>query len=306
MQKSRPVDPIISVQGLSKRFRSIQAVRNLSFDVYRGDIYGFLGPNGSGKSTTIRMMLSLLRPDTGTIRIFGDLLHEDRRSILRNVGAFIEKPDFYEYLSAYRNLDILSRYSGIRAGHRRIMEVLGLLGLDARAHSRVGTYSKGMKQRLGIAQSLLHDPGLLILDEPASGLDPAGSRDVRDLIKYLNEEKKKTIMLSSHNLSEVEMVAGRVLIINEGKKIVEGEVGEMISSQSHMTGFRCDDPARAAELLQGSAFYNGPCEVKERDLFLTCSRDDIPGINKFLVDNGILIESINVEQNLEGYFLNMT
>jgi ABC-2 type transport system ATP-binding protein len=252
------------------------------------------------------MMLSLLRPDKGTIRIFGKLLQDERRGILRNTGAFVEKPDFYEYLSAYKNLDILSRYSGIRADHRRIMEVLGLLGLDARAHSRVRTYSKGMKQRLGIAQSLLHDPVLLILDEPASGLDPAGSRDVRDLIKYLNEEQGKTIMLSSHNLSEVEMVAERVLIINEGKKIVEGEVREMISQQSRMTRFSCDDPVRAAGLLRESRFKGGPYDVKDGGLYLKCSRDDIPEINEFLVNHGVRIESIRMEQSLEEYFLNMT
>ncbi|MFZ4521035.1 MAG: ABC transporter ATP-binding protein [Bacteroidales bacterium] len=213
----------IEVNGLVKQLGDIRAVDNLSFTVYRHDIYGFLGPNGSGKSTTIRMMLSLVKPDSGTIHILGMPLKGKRMEILARVGAFIEKPDFYDYLSAEKNLRLLSRYSGIKPSDSRIREVLELTGLESRGYSKVKTYSKGMKQRLGIAQALIHEPEVLILDEPASGLDPSGMRDIRDLIHFLNREKGITILLSSHNLQEIEQIANRVLIINHGKKVVETE-----------------------------------------------------------------------------------
>jgi ABC-type multidrug transport system ATPase subunit len=278
----------------------------LSAEVYRGDVYGLLGPNGSGKSTTIRMMLSLLRPDSGDIRIFNlDLVHH-RRRILKRIGAFIEKPDFYEYLSAYKNLEMLCLYSGGKPDRNRIMEVLELLGLHTRARSKVKTFSKGMKQRLGIAQSLLHDPELLILDEPASGLDPAGNRDIRELIRYLNKEKGKTIILSSHNLSEIELVAHRVLIIDKGKKLIEGNVPEMLSAQSYLSIIKSPKAKEAAEIMKKSHFECSPYEVRGDLLYLKCTRREMPEINKFLVNNGIDIESINMEQKLEEFFLHMT
>jgi ABC-2 type transport system ATP-binding protein len=306
MKQPSQADHIVSLYNLSKRFKDIQAVDKLSADVFRGDVYGLLGPNGSGKSTTIRMMLSLLRPDNGDIRIFNQDLDQYRKKILKNVGAFIEKPDFYEYLSAYKNLEILSIYSGCSPDRNKIMEILELLGLHDRAQSKVKTFSKGMKQRLGIAQSLLHDPELLILDEPASGLDPAGNRDIRDLIRYLNKDRGKTIILSSHNLIEIEVVAQRVLIIDKGKKIIEGHVEEMLSGQSYLSSIKTSKAKEAAEIMKNSHFDCSPYEVKGELLYMKCTRREIPEINKFLVHNGIEIESINMEQNLEEFFLHMT
>jgi ABC-2 type transport system ATP-binding protein len=186
------------------------------------------------------------------------------------------------------------------------MEILELLGLHDRAQSKVKTFSKGMKQRLGIAQSLLHDPELLILDEPASGLDPAGNRDIRDLIRYLNKDRGKTIILSSHNLIEIEVVAQRVLIIDKGKKIVEGHVEEMLSGQSYLSSIKTSKAKEAAEIMKNSHFDCSPYEVKGELLYMKCTRREIPEINKFLVHNGIEIESINMEQNLEEFFLHMT
>jgi ABC-2 type transport system ATP-binding protein len=284
----------------------IKAVDNLSLEVMRKDIYGFLGPNGSGKSTTIRMMLSLLFPDSGTIEIFGSLLGQNRKNILRNVGAFIEKPDFYEYLSAYKNLEILCVYSGIGKNRKKIMEILELVGLKDRASSKVNTFSKGMKQRLGIAQTLLNDPELLILDEPASGLDPSGNRDIRELIRYLNKDKGKTIILSSHNLAEIEMIANRMLIIKEGRKIIEGEVRDFLTEQIYKTTFIVDNRRKALELINESNIAIGPVAEFDRGLHIQCTRKVIPEINAFLVMGGIKVESIKVEQNLEDFFLNLT
>ncbi len=233
----KPVEKILSIRGLSKQFGDIQAVDNLDLDVYKGDIYGFLGPNGSGKSTSIRLILSLVRPDSGSIQIFGQPVKKFLPRILQRTGALVEKPDFYEYLSAYKNLAILMQYSGLKPDRKRIMEVLEIVGLQDRAKGKVKTYSKGMKQRLGIAQAMLHDPELLILDEPSSGLDPAGARDVRDLIVNLNKDHGKTIMLSSHHLLEIQQVANRMIIISEGRSVLEGSVQELIAGKNLETLF---------------------------------------------------------------------
>jgi ABC-type multidrug transport system ATPase subunit len=226
-----PAHIIIRIRGLSKRFGDIQAVDGLNLDVYAGDIYGFLGPNGSGKSTTIRMMLSLVKPDSGTIELFGLPLRGNRRTILKRTGALIEKPDLYDYLTAFKNLEILSTYAGDKVTARRILEVLAITGLEKRAHSRVKTFSKGMKQRLGIAQALVSDPELLILDEPTAGLDPQGVKDMRDLIATLNHDMHKTVLISSHQLHEIEQVANRMIIIDKGHAVVEGGVKELLKTR---------------------------------------------------------------------------
>ena len=237
MQRS----PLVEIRNLTKRFKSIIAVDNLSLSVFEQDIYGFLGPNGSGKSTTIRLILTLLRSNAGSIHVFGLPLNSNRNKILGRIGAFVEKPDFYENLSAFKNLEILATYSKIQVNQKKIDENLDLVGLLERSNSKVKTYSKGMKQRLGIAQALLHDPELLILDEPANGLDPSGMRDVRNLIRFLNQERNKTIILSSHNLQEIEMIANRMVIINQGKKIIEGEVAKLLKEHSYYAVFEVND-----------------------------------------------------------------
>ena len=177
-----PEENIIEIKNLSKSFKELKAVNNLSLNVFKGDVFGFLGPNGAGKSTTIRMLLSLINPTSGDIKIFGKPLKEKRLEILKKIGAIVEKPDFYSFLSAYKNLEILGRLSETDVSRKRIMELLELVGLEKRFKSKVKTFSHGMKQRLGIAQALLHDPELIILDEPTTGLDPQGMKEIRDLI----------------------------------------------------------------------------------------------------------------------------
>ena len=212
------METIIQVRGLVKHFKDVKAVDGLSFSVNKGEIYGFLGQNGAGKSTTIRMLLSLVEPTDGSIHVFGKELKGNKSSILRSTGAVIEKPDLYKYLSAIENLSIFARLSGKRLTDSEIKEKLGRVGLADRAHSKVKTFSQGMKQRLGIAVALVHDPELIILDEPANGLDPQGIAEIRNLILHLGRDLKKTVLVSSHLLSEVEQIADRLLIINKGKK----------------------------------------------------------------------------------------
>ncbi len=210
--------PIIKVTDLSKQFKDIKAVDGLSFTVDEGDVYGFLGQNGAGKSTTIRMLLTLIKPGSGEISIFGKNLKTHRSDILRNVGAIIEKPDMYKYLTAFENLSIFARISGIKPAKSFLLEQLKMVQLHERAHDKVHTFSQGMKQRLGIAVALVHNPQLIILDEPTNGLDPQGIADMRKLILQLSHQMGKTILVSSHLLSEIELVANRMLIIHKGKK----------------------------------------------------------------------------------------
>src|SRR6516162_6931899 len=170
---------VIQVTNLSKHYKNIKAVDALSFTVYEGDVYGFLGQNGAGKSTTIRMLLTLVQPTGGDIETFGLKLNAHRNEILRNIGAVIEKPDVYKYLSAYNNLKLFARMSGNHPTEKKLTEQLEMVGLKERAHDKVHTFSQGMKQRLGIAVALIHDPKLIILDEPTNGLDPQGIADIR-------------------------------------------------------------------------------------------------------------------------------
>jgi len=297
---------MIRVAGLSKKYKDIQAVDNLDLFVNTGDIYGLLGPNGSGKSTTIRMLLSLVFPDKGEINIFGLPIQSNRVQILQRIGALVEKPDFYEHLSAAKNLEMLSVYSKFPVDQKKIQETLDLVGIGDRAHSKVKTFSKGMKQRLGLAQALIHDPELLILDEPASGLDPSGVRDVRNLLMYLNKDLKKTIILSSHQLQEIEMMANRMIIINKGKKVVEGVVDKLLVDHSYYTSFKLDNIPESLELLKTSNFEINKIENDPKTIRIYCKRNLIPLINKYLVENQVMIHSIQVEQNLEDYFLTLT
>jgi len=215
--------PILTVSRLTKKFKTHTAVDDLSFTVEEGDVYGFLGQNGAGKSTTIRMLLSLVRPTEGEISLFGLDLKKERSRILRQTGAVIEKPDLYPYLSAYENLELFARLSGGRENKKEWMDLLELVGLSGREDDRVKTYSQGMKQRLGIAVALVHQPRLIILDEPVNGLDPQGIADVRNLILHLSRHLGKTVIVSSHLLHEIEQIATRLLIIDQGKKMVEGK-----------------------------------------------------------------------------------
>ena len=297
---------VIEVRGLTKDFKEIRAVDSLSVNVYRGDVFGFLGPNGAGKSTTIRMLLTLIRPKEGSIKIFGKSLKEDRNDILKDIGAIIENPAFYNYLSAYKNLEILSRMSGREISSNKIMESLETVGLTERSASKVKTYSHGMKQRLGIAQALLHDPELIILDEPTTGLDPQGMKEIRDLIIHLCKEENKTIFLSSHILSEVEQVANRMIIINKGKTVVEGKVQELLDSAEMKVTIEVDDVKVAGQLIKDSGWAEKLLTTNNNKMVFDIKTDEIALLNKYLVSNNISVSAIVPTRSLEEYFLKIT
>ena len=299
-------EKIIEIKGLTKKFKDVKAVDELSLNVNKGDIFGFLGPNGAGKSTTIRMLLTLIRPNEGTIKLFGKSLNEERALILRDVGAIVEKPDFYNYLSAFKNLEILGRISGREVPSKKIMEILETVGLKERRTSKVKTYSHGMKQRLGIAQALLHDPELIILDEPTTGLDPQGMKEIRDLIIHLRDEKNKTIFLSSHLLSEVEQIANRMIIINKGKTVVEGFVRDLLNSTELKVTIEVDKIDSAKQLISQSRWADKIESIKNNKLILNLPSQQIAELNKYFVENNISVSAVIPTRSLEEYFLKIT
>jgi ABC-type multidrug transport system ATPase subunit len=299
-------EKIIEIENLSKQFKEVKAVDGLNLTVYSGDVFGFLGPNGAGKSTTIRMLVSLITPTEGDIKLFGKSLKNERISILKNIGAIVEKPDFYGYLSAYKNLEILGRLSHTDVSKKRIMEVLEFVGLEKRYKSKVKTYSHGMKQRLGLAQALLHDPDLIILDEPTTGLDPQGMKEIRDLIIHLSKDEKKTIFLSSHILSEVEIVATRMIILNKGRKIVEGSVSELLNRDEMQVTVEVENDNQAEQIVKESKWAAKLNTSVNNKLIFTLVQNEIPELNKYLVEKGINVSALIPTRSLEGYFLDIT
>ncbi len=299
-------DQVIEVRGLTKKFKSLIAVNNLDLNVYRGDVFGFLGPNGAGKSTTIRMMLSLIKPTSGSINIFGLDINKNRDKIYGKIGAIVEKPDFYLYLSAYKNLEMLGKMSGGDTSKRKIMEMLELVGLSKRYKSKVKTFSHGMKQRLGLAQALLHDPELIILDEPTTGLDPQGMKEIRDLIIYLSKEKNKTIFLSSHILHEVELIASRMIIINKGTAQVEGTVEELLGSDKVSVSFEVEQIENAIAIIQDSQWQKSFKSSVKNEIAFNLTKNETAELNKFLIEKGISVSAVIPVRSLEDYFLKIT
>ena len=298
--------PIIEIKDLSKSFGSFKAVDNLSLTVNQGDIYGFLGPNGAGKSTTIRMMMSLIKPSSGYINIFGMPLSQNRISIARRIGAIVEKPDFYLYLTAAKNLEMLGKLSGADVSKKSIDAILDTVGLLDRASSKVKTFSYGMKQRLGIAQALLHNPDLIVLDEPTNGLDPVGVKEIRELILSLSKEQNKTIFLSSHILPEVELIATRMVIINKGCTVVEGNVQELLNEGLLKVNFTVDNPKQALDCLNTSRFHASTIVLTDNSITIETEQSFISDINSLLVANDIKVEGIQSTRSLEEYFLSIT
>ena len=298
-------EKIVEIKHLKKDFGKFHAVTDVSFDVYRGDVFGFLGPNGAGKSTTIRTMLSLIRPTSGDIKLFGKDLQSNRNYILGKIGCIVEKPDFYKYLSAEKNIELFARLSGVNVTKSKIHEIIDFVGLKGREKDKLSGFSHGMKQRLGIAQTLIHNPELIILDEPTTGLDPQGIIDIRNLILQLKNEQNKTILLSSHILSEIELIANRMVIINKGKSIVQGSVSELLNAQELIVSFSVDNIDKAKILLEQASMKEVIDKVEETNILLHISQEKIPVINKLFCDNDVNVFSIEAKRKLEDYFLKL-
>jgi ABC-2 type transport system ATP-binding protein len=294
---------IIKVQHLAKNFGSFQAVKDVSFTVNKGDVFGFLGPNGAGKSTTIRCMLSLIKADNGQIQLFGKDLQKNRNEILSKVGSIIEKPDFYRYLSAEKNLAIFARISGKDVSKKEIAEMLDFVGLNGRNRDKVGGFSHGMKQRLGIAQTLLHQPDLIVLDEPTTGLDPQGIVEIRNLILRLKSEQNKTVILSSHQLSEIELISNRMVIINKGQSIIEGDVKELLNAQEMVVQLEVNDVDKTIQVINASFAGASHKKINERIVEVNIEKQLVPSLNLILVQEGVEVHAMEPKRKLEDFFM---
>ena len=296
---------LIETSGLTRRFGKQLAVDDLNLEVPAAGVYGFLGPNGAGKTTAIRMLLGLIRPDAGSVRLFGEPLATHRRSLLRRVGALVESPSLYPHLTGRENLEVTRRLLG--APRDLIDRALETINLTRDAHRRVREYSLGMRQRLGLALALLNKPELLILDEPTNGLDPAGIHEMRDLIRRLPVELGVTIFLSSHLLSEVEQIASHIGIIHEGRLLFQGTFNELQARQQVHLELGVNQPERAIACLTAAGWI----VQRNADGLLTVAAStaaDAVRINNLLVvSEGLEVFHLATTQaSLEDIFLTLT
>lgn len=300
------METVLEIHELTKKYRGIAAVDGVTLSVKRGEIYGFLGMNGAGKTTTIRMMLSLARPDSGTVRMFGERLTPRNLSPLSRVGAIVEMPGFYENLTARENLEISARLAGL-PDKTAIEDALAAAGLADDDRKPARDFSLGMKQRLGIARAVMHHPELVILDEPANALDPAGIRDIRRLLVSLAKERNIAVFVSSHILAEIEQVADRVGVIHRGRLLEEISMDDLRKLNRTYAEFAVSDDAKAAMLVE-RAFGIDAIEVPESGvlrLFSGLGRE--AEINKVLVENGVGVSRISRSSvGLESWFLSLT
>ncbi len=299
-----PHGPVpLEVRGLVKRYGELTAVAGVDVTVNSGDVYGYLGPNGAGKTTSLRMMLGLIRPTAGTVRVFG---RDPIASVhaLEGVAGFVEAPTFYPYLTARRNLELLAAYDGHEA-KRRVGEALDAVELADRARDRVGGYSHGMRQRLGIAAALLRDPKLLLLDEPATGLDPAGMRDMRLLIRRLADQGI-TVVLSSHLLAEVEEVCNRVAIVRKGRIVYEGAIADLKRGAGTTYRLETTNDERALEVCRAQRGVSDVRVVHERISF-TADEAAVTELSQALIEAGALIKALAPQTvTLEDLFFSLT
>ena len=299
-------DTTIAIQthALSKRYGKNLAVKNLDLQVARGEIFGFLGPNGAGKSTTIRMVLGLIRPTAGHSEVLGRRSGSVASRERGRAGALVEGPAFYDYLSGRRNLEILAALSGGET-RQRIDETLDLVGLLGRDREPVRNYSHGMKQRLGLAQALLPRPELIVLDEPATGLDPEGMAEVRDLLLQLNRERGMTVFLSSHLLHEVEQICSDVGVIMEGNLVARGKVCDLLADSETVVTLRVGDIPAALSALD-ELTYVSEVEATPQAISLRCDEAALPDLNDFLVGRGIRVSALVPERmSLEELYLRL-
>ena len=299
------MEPIIRCEGVTRRFGSRTALDNVTLEVQPGRCFGFLGPNGAGKTTLIRCLLGLVRPTSGRITARGIDLAADTPRALARIGAIVEEPRFYGYLSGRQNLDFWAAYQGGEAA-TRVPALLDRVGLADRQRDKLSTYSLGMKQRLGVARALLSDPELLVLDEPTNGLDPDGVAEFRQLIRNLVEQDGRAVFLSSHLLNEVEKVCDDLAIVHRGRVVTRGTLAELIGAGDSTLRIDCDDPLRAQQVLIGATGIAGVSADSE-GLLVDLQIDDAParaGLNRLLVEAGVGISRLEPRrESLEERYL---
>lgn len=299
-------DSILEIKNVSKYYGKTKVVDNISFDVKKGEIFGFLGPNGAGKTTTIKMILGLLSIDEGNIKINGYDVKKDFEKAMEYIGGIVENPDMYGYMSAVDNLKLFAKIRNV--DYSEVYKSLKLVGLEKSMNQKVSKYSLGMKQRAGLALSLLHSPKILILDEPTNGLDPVGIKDLRDILKKLAKESNTSVLVSSHILSEMELMCDRVAVIDKGK-IVKVESLTQSENDGNVKTVQCvikvKQQEKAVNILKEK--LNKEAKIKDEKIYITANKGEISSIVKTLVLNDVDVEYSNEnEHTLEDLFFDVT
>ncbi len=296
---------ILEVRGLRKSFGTKKVINDVSFSVCQREVLGFIGPNGAGKTTTIRLLLGLIYPDQGTIKIGGYNIKSDFCKAIARVGAMVETPKFYPFLSGYQNLALTANlHPHIPKG--KIKEVLHIVGLAGRAKDKVKTYSQGMKQRLGIARALVNEPALVFLDEPMNGLDPQGMLDIKGLVNRLTFEYDMTFFITSHLLQEVENVCSQVAILQEGRLIAHGHIDDLLMKDSEVVEISTSKIPEAASSITGLHFVKSHHAVDEK-LYVEIEKGRSGQLNAYLLERKIDVQYlVPKKQTLEHYFFNLT
>ncbi|XZF76459.1 ABC transporter ATP-binding protein [Bacillus sp. AL-1R] len=299
------MNKVLKLEGVTKSIKGKVLVDQISFEVYEGEVFGFLGPNGAGKTTTIRMLVGLIKPTKGTIEIAGYPIKTHFKEAMRQIGCIVENPELYGYLTGWENLNQFARMLGIK-DDKKISDVVNLVKLTDRIHEKVKTYSLGMKQRLGIAQALLGSPKLLILDEPTNGLDPAGIRELREFIHMLVKEQNISVFISSHLLSEIEMICDRVGIINKGKMVRVSTVKELVQEAAERVEWRVSPIQKALDLLKKDSTIQ---DILVKDELILCRMSPLK-INEVIqqfVAGDIQVNGVKtMSETLEDLFMEMT
>ena len=296
---------IVKLNQVSKIIKGRKIIDSISFEVNRGEVFGFLGPNGAGKTTTIRMIVGLIGITEGDIEIAGKSIQKDFEGAVRHIGAIVENPEMYKFLTGWQNLIHYARMTkGVTK--EKIAEAVELVGLTERIHDKVKTYSLGMRQRLGLAQCLLHDPDVLILDEPTNGLDPAGIREIRDHVRMLAREKNMAVIVSSHLLSEMEMMCDRIGIIQKGKLVDVQHIQDFVQDTEKVFSFEITNRTKALQVIKAN-FAQIIVQQTDLGLSLAISKEQVPDIVKLFVENEISIFGIHeITKTLEERFLEVT
>ncbi len=296
---------MLEVKNLYKSFGDKPILNDVTIDVAPGDVFGFLGPNGAGKTTTVRVILGLVRPDRGAITINGHGIRDHFKQAISHVGAVVETPRFYPYLSGYQNIaQAANLHRGVAKS--KIDDVIRMVGLRERAQDLVGTYSLGMKQRLGVARTLVNDPQLIFLDEPMNGLDPEGMMEVRDLIKNLSADRGITFFMTSHLLHEVEQLCNRIAILNEGRIVIQGMVGQLLDRDHEKVEIHTKDTGRTLQHLQELEYVRS-FQPSEDMVTVELDKGSTGKLNRRLVDAGIDVSYlVPVGQSLENLYMSLT